>query len=151
MQGRALKRTEHHQRVNIPKCRVMKRLRQTANDLKAMEFPKRHGACVGADDEVELHSAIAALPRVIQGVLTHSASNTATCCSSTRHVPAIADVLAATGLIGTNVVSPDNLAVFLGDEGFPVVPQPIRESVSFGHIAIQRVCLASTAPWTERV
>ena len=49
-----MKRTEHYKRVDIPKFWVMEGLRQTANNFKAKGFPQRHGACVGADDEVGL-------------------------------------------------------------------------------------------------
>ena len=42
--------------------------------------------------------------------------------SSARHVTAVANVLAATGLIGANVIGADDLAVFLSDEGFSIVP-----------------------------
>src|SRR5438874_6405418 len=112
----------------------MERVRQTPDDLKAAGLPKRHGARVGADDEVELHSAIPALPRVIQGVLTHRASNTATGCGSAGHVAAVTDVPAPTRLIFTHVVGADDLARFLSDERLPIIPEPIREGVSFGHI-----------------
>ncbi len=66
----------------------------------------------------------------------------ATCCSG--HVAAIADVLAAAGLVGTDVAGANDLAVFLSNEGFSVVSQPISQSISFGHIAIQSVGLAGT-------
>ena len=144
-----LKWAEHHQRVHKSKMRVMKRERQAANGFKAEGFPKRYGACVGADDEVELHSAIAALSRIIEGVLTHRTSYAATRCSSTCHVPAVADVLAATRLIGANVVGAHDLAIVLSYERLPVVAQPIRERVTFGHFAIQRVCLACTDSWAD--
>ena len=75
-------------------------------------------------DKVELHPSIAALPRVIQRMLTHGTSNTASCCNGARHVSVIAGVLAATGLIGAEAVSADDLAVLLSNEHLPVVPQP---------------------------
>jgi hypothetical protein len=43
----------------------MEGLRQTADDLKSEGLPQRHGTYVGADDDVELHTAIAVLLRVI--------------------------------------------------------------------------------------
>src|SRR5262245_50922365 len=106
----------------------MEGLRLTADDLKAEGFPQGHGTRVGADDEVELHAAIAELLRVIQGVSTHGATDTATRCSRARHVAAIANVLAAPGPNGPDVIGADDLAVLLGDEGFPIVPQPIGKS-----------------------
>ena len=116
-------RTEHHQRIDISKFWVMKGLRQAANDLKAQGFPQRHGACVGADDEVELDAAIATQPRIIQGVVVQRAGDPAPHRSSGRHVTTVANVLAAAALIGADVISADDLAVFFSDEGFPIVPK----------------------------
>jgi hypothetical protein len=50
---RTIKRTEHHQRIDISEFWVMEGLWQTADDLKPEGFPQRHGTCIGADDEVK--------------------------------------------------------------------------------------------------
>ena len=47
---------------------VPKRVRQTANNLKAEVAPQFHRSVVGADDEVELHGAEAAFPGTLQRV-----------------------------------------------------------------------------------
>ncbi len=139
-----MKRTEHHQRIHISKSRMVERQRQTAYDLKAEGLPERHSPSVGADDKVELHTAIAAQLGVIQRVPTHGASDPAPRRSGARHVAAIANVLAATGLIGANIIGADDLPIFLGDEGFPLVSKPIGKSISFRHVPLQCIGFAST-------
>jgi hypothetical protein len=37
-------------------------------------------------------------------------------------------VLAATGLIGTNVIGADDLAVFLSDKGFSIIPYALADA-----------------------
>jgi len=43
--------------AHISKLGLMEGLRQTTNGLKPERFSERHGPCVGADDEIELHTA----------------------------------------------------------------------------------------------
>lgn len=48
------------------------------------------------------------------------------------HTVVTADLLAATGLIGTDVAGAKGLAALLCKEGFSVVTQPMSKRISFG-------------------
>ncbi len=58
----------HDQRIDETVLGVLKRARQTANNLKAEVAPQFHRSAVGADHEVELHGAEAAFPGTLQRV-----------------------------------------------------------------------------------
>jgi hypothetical protein len=58
----------HDQRIDKTVLGVLKRARQTANNLKAEVAPQFHCSVVGADHEVELRGAEAAFPGTLQGV-----------------------------------------------------------------------------------
>src|SRR5258708_37087996 len=58
----------HDQRIDRTVLGVLKRARQTANNLKAEVAPQFHRSVVGADHEVELHGAEAAFPGTLQRV-----------------------------------------------------------------------------------
>ncbi len=115
---------------------MVERLRQTANNFEAKRFPKCHGPRIRAYYEVELHSAIALLSGVIQRVLAHHAGHAATGCCWACHVAAIADVASAAPLIRSKIICADDLACLFSDERLPIIPKPIRQSFSFGHLAI---------------
>jgi hypothetical protein len=135
---------EHHQRVDIPKSRMTKRSRQTANDLKSKRLPKRDSPGVGTDNKIELHSSIPAFARVVQRVLTHCPSYTAPHGARAGHIATIADVGPATSLVRAHVVRSDNLTVFCSDEGLTVTPKPIGKCFCFRSVLIQRIGFASS-------
>jgi hypothetical protein len=58
----------HDQRIDKTVLGVLKRARQTANNLKAEVAPQFHRSVVGADHEVELHGAEPAFPGTLQRV-----------------------------------------------------------------------------------
>ena len=58
----------HDQGIDKTVLGVLKRARQTANNLKAEVAPQFHRSVVGADHEVELRGAEAAFPGTLQGV-----------------------------------------------------------------------------------
>ena len=58
----------HDQRIDKTVLGVLKRARQTANNLKAEVAPQFHRSAVGTDHEVELHGAEAAFPGTLHRV-----------------------------------------------------------------------------------
>ncbi len=109
----------------------------------ALHVPAGHRA-VEDSAAALLHRQAGLGAGIIQGVLAHGAGNTAPSRSGARHVATVAHMLASTGLIGTNVIGADDLAVFLSNEGFTIVPKPIRKSISFCHVPIPCIGLASS-------
>src|SRR5208283_4619796 len=101
--------------------------REAANNLEAETLPEAHGAFVGADNEVELHGAKAALCSVIEGMRAHGTGYSATGGGGGGHVAAVGDVGTAAILIGAEEIGADDVAVVVGDEDFVSGREPKGE------------------------
>src|SRR5258707_11005763 len=71
-------RAIHHERVDEAEAGMGEGLREAAHDGEAEALPEPHRALVAADDEIELHGAEAAPPRLAPRVLAHGAGDAAT-------------------------------------------------------------------------
>src|SRR5690606_276700 len=105
-------------------------------------LPQPDRACVGADDEVELHALVAEHPGALERTGAHRARHAAAARRLGDHVAAVAHMPAAAGLVAAQVVGADDRPVVLGDER--VVRQPPGERRVAGHLAVERVSLAGT-------
>src|SRR5580704_11093238 len=99
-------------------------------DFKAQTSPEFHGAFVRADNEIELHGAVARLPRPFFGVQTHCSGNAMACGMSRCDISTVADVRAAATLVGAKIVGADNIAISLSHEDLIAACKPIGESLS---------------------
>lgn len=71
----------------------------------------------------------------------HLTRNASTIGVNARHETAVADVPAASGLIGAHVVGADDRITVLGDENLVVWFQPIAESVFLAHAGVECIRL----------
>lgn len=81
---------------------------ESAYDFEAVFFPKMNGGLVGADDEVELHGAIACGFGEMKRMLAHGVGDAAALLLWVCDVAAVADVGAGALLIGTEIVGADD-------------------------------------------
>src|SRR5262245_54252101 len=89
---------------------------QPSRDCKAEALPQPHGGLVGADDEVELHGAIAAPARLFERVQAERTRDAVAACFDRGDVAAVGDVRAAARLVGTHEIAAEHAAVAFGDE-----------------------------------
>src|SRR6516225_5542757 len=77
-------------------------------------------------------------------MLAHASRNPASGSRSVRHVPAVANVSPATGLIWPHIVGAENRAIFFGYERLFVTAHPIGQCLAFAHGRIEGICSGFT-------
>src|ERR1700720_2307892 len=108
---------------------MQKGSRQAPDNFEAETLPKPYGPLVGADDKVELHGTEASSFGVVERMLTHRARHASAGGANIGHVAAIGYVRASTFLIGMHVIGADYLSVFLRDEYFVVLREPMGDGL----------------------
>jgi hypothetical protein len=116
--------------------------REAADNFETETLPEAHGAFVGADDEVELHGAKAAVFGVIERMRAHGAGYTATGGGRSGHIAAVGDVGAAAVLIGAKEIGADDVGVVVGDEDLVGGREPKGESSFASDVARKGVGFA---------
>src|SRR6516225_9730775 len=133
------KKLVHNESINISFGRMPERRRQTPEDLKSQRLPQPYSAFIRADHKIELHCAITARSGMPQRMFAHAPRNPSSRRCGTGHVAAIADVLAAAGLIASHVVSAQNHPVSFGYKCLFFRPHPIGQRLCFAHVRIERI------------
>src|SRR5262245_6835893 len=77
-------------------------------------------------------------------MLAHASRNPSSGSRRMRHVPAVADVSPATGLIWPHIVGAENRAILFGYERLFVTAHPIGQCLAFAHVRIECVCSGFT-------
>src|SRR5262249_3297533 len=94
---------------------------------EAIRLPRPNRALVGADDEIELHGAEAAVSRARKRMFEHRTREAAPLRGLCGHVTAVRDVAAATRLVRAQEVGPQNHASVFGDEDLVIAARPVLE------------------------
>ena len=121
--------------LDLTERAMPERLWQCPDDLEAKLLPQVDGGSVGADDEVELHRAVAGLSCLLEAMLTHGAAGAFALHRGIDHERRVGDVRTQSAVIRDQLVHPDDAAVvfdqpvgFLGTPGaaavFRQVPGP---------------------------
>src|SRR5262249_42450963 len=82
-------------------------------------------------------------------MLAHASRNPLSVSRCVRHVPAVANVSPATGLIWPHVVGAENRAILFGYEHLFVTAHPIGQCLAFAHVRIEGVCSGFTNDWDD--
>src|SRR6516164_2761383 len=77
-------------------------------------------------------------------MLAHASRNPSSGSRRMRHVPAVANVSPATGLIWPHIVCAENRAILFGYERLFVAAHPIGQCLAFAHVRIEGVCSSFT-------
>lgn len=117
----------------MPEC-----FRQPADDLEPKPLPQRDGAGVGTHDEIELHGDVSGGCRVLQGMRAHGAGDSAPLGRCRSHKRAVRHMVAATRLIGADVIGPDHRAV-IGNKYGVARRAPVGERFCPGPVGRERV------------
>src|SRR5262245_29166541 len=82
-------------------------------------------------------------------MLAHASRNPSSGSRCVRHVPAVANVSPATGLIWPRVVGAKNRAILFGYERLFVTAHPVGQCLAFAHVRIEGVCSGFTNDWDD--
>src|SRR5215471_9900818 len=82
-------------------------------------------------------------------MLAHASRNPSSGSRCVRHVPAVANVSPATGLIWPHVVGAENRAILFGYERLFVTAHPVGQCLAFAHVRIEGVCSGFTNDWDD--
>src|SRR5262245_65015556 len=82
-------------------------------------------------------------------MLAHASRNPSSGSRCVRHVPAVANVSPATGLIWPRVVGAENRAILFGYERLFVTAHPVGQCLAFAHVRIEGVCSGLTYDWDD--
>ena len=107
-----------------------------------MPFPEADGAFIGTDDKVELHGAKTGSGSPDEGIAAHGTCHAASHCKRGGHIPAVANMRAATLLIGAQNLGAKDDTVVLGNEYRVTSSVPVRESFFARKRTRQRVRFA---------
>ena len=92
---------------------MVKGARQGPDNIEPQFFPESDGDVITGCDKVELHCAETHRDCNTLGVLAHVPCNAHTAGSRCHNVPAIADVVSRSVLVGFELIGPEDLAIVL--------------------------------------
>lgn len=125
----------HHKNINVPVAGMKEGPWQPARDFESEALPQPHGAFVGTDDKVELHSPETAGFSVLERVRAHGPGHSASESTARRDVPAIGNVSATALLIRAHAIGADDLPAVFRDEYLVIWGEPVGQRFVLGHLA----------------
>src|SRR5215831_16600220 len=117
----------------MPEC-----FRQPTYDLEPKPLPQRDGTRVGAHDEIELYGDVSGGCRILQSMRAHGAGDSAPLGRCRGHERTVRHMVAATQLIGADVIASDQYAV-IGNKYGVARRAPVGECFCPGPVGRERV------------
>ena len=99
-----MQKAVHHIDVDISELMVLERLGNSADDRESQFRPKRNGAPIRANHEVELHGFVAGVLRLAKAVMPERRAGTSALERRVNHEGGICHMRAEIALIGSELV-----------------------------------------------